>query len=154
MKRQIGSRLGLPHVHDVLKQFCERTISVEQACESLGMAKTRLYELRSSYLKAQATGHEDNWRSGVSGGNHAAPLDKRIQSFLRAPRWEHLHPQGSARQTKTARRPLYQPPSMSPIHHSAFESFTTATGFTLAPARAACQNNNNSDLKEVDREKG
>lgn len=82
MKDQIGSRLGLPHVHDVLKQVCERTISVEQACESLGIAKTRLYELRSGYLEARATGKLDAWRPGVSGGNHATAWDERVTTFL------------------------------------------------------------------------
>jgi len=73
MKKQIGSRLGLPHVLDVLKQVCERKILVEQACESLGVAKTRLYELRSGYLKARAAGKVNAWRPGMSGGNHAGP---------------------------------------------------------------------------------
>ena len=73
MKKQIGSRLGLPHVHDVLKQVCEKTISVDQACESLGLAKTRLYELRSGYLKARAAGEVAVWQPGMSGGNRAAP---------------------------------------------------------------------------------
>lgn len=56
MKKQIGSRLGLPHVQDVLKQVCEGVLLVEQACESLGVGKSRLYTLRSEYLKARATG--------------------------------------------------------------------------------------------------
>ena len=84
MKEQIGSRLGLPHVHDVLKQVGERTLSVEQACASLGVAKTRFYELRSNYLKARAPGKIAAWWPGVSGGNHAAPWDERVVTFLRA----------------------------------------------------------------------
>ena len=48
MKDQLGSRLGLAHVRDVLQQVCDRTISVEQACDSLGVAKTRLYDLRGA----------------------------------------------------------------------------------------------------------
>ena len=84
MKKQMGSRLGLPHVHDVLKQVCEKTISVEQACAALGLARTRLYELRGSYLKARAAGASAVWRPGVSGGNHAAPWDGRAVAFLRA----------------------------------------------------------------------
>ncbi|MFZ4398142.1 MAG: hypothetical protein ACOYOU_21215 [Kiritimatiellia bacterium] len=83
MKNQIGSRLGLPHVHDVLKQVCEGTLSAKQACESLGVAKTRLYELRSSYLKARAEGNVEAWLPGVSGGNHAAPWDEQVVTFLR-----------------------------------------------------------------------
>ena len=84
MKRQIGTRLGLPHVHDVLKQVCERTISIEQACASLEMAKTRLYELRSDYLKARAAGRVEVWHPGVSGGNHAAPWEEWDVTFLRS----------------------------------------------------------------------
>lgn len=84
MKNQLGSRLGLAHVHDVLQQFCDKTISVEQACDALGVAKTRLYELRGAYLKARATGQVESWRPGVSGGNHAARWEKRVETFLRA----------------------------------------------------------------------
>ena len=84
MKKQIGSRLGLPHVQDVLKQVCERELSVEQACESLGVGKSRLYTLRSEYLKARAAGPVDGWCPGLSGGNHAMPWDERVVSFLRA----------------------------------------------------------------------
>jgi len=84
MQKQIGSRLGWPHVHDVLQQVCAGQLLVEQACQALGVAKTRLYELRSSYLKARATGQLADWRPGVSGGNHAAPWDARVVTFLRA----------------------------------------------------------------------
>jgi len=84
MKNQLSSRLGLAHVHDVLQQVCDRTISVEQACDSLGMAKTRLYELRGAYLKARAAGQVEVWRPGVSGGNHAVPWEERVETFLRA----------------------------------------------------------------------
>ncbi len=76
--------MGLAHVHDVLKQVCEGTMTIEQACESLGMGKTRLYELRSSYLKARAAGKDAVWRPGISGGNHAAPWDENVVSFLKA----------------------------------------------------------------------
>ena len=75
MKRQIGSRLGLARVQDVLKQVCDQTVSVEQACESLGIGKSRLYTLRSEYLKVRGKGRAQTWRPGVSGGNHAVPWD-------------------------------------------------------------------------------
>jgi transposase InsO family protein len=84
MKAQVGTRLGLAHVHDVLQQVCTRAISVEQACEALGVAKTRLYELRTEYLKVRAGGGVDAWRPGVSGGNRAAPWDERVVRFLRS----------------------------------------------------------------------
>ncbi len=56
-------------------------MTIEQACESLGMGKTRLYELRSSYLAARAAGKDAVWRPGISGGNHAAPWDENVVSF-------------------------------------------------------------------------
>jgi transposase InsO family protein len=84
MKEQLCSRLGLAHVRDVLQQVCDRTITVEQACASLGMAKTRLYELRGSYVKARAEGTVEAWRPGLSGGNHAVPWDERVVTFLRS----------------------------------------------------------------------
>ena len=83
MKKQIRIRLGLPHIQDVLEQFCDRGLSEAQACESLRIGRTRLYELRSDYLKARAQGEVDVWRPGVSGGNHAPPWDSRVVLFLK-----------------------------------------------------------------------
>lgn len=82
MKKQIGTRLGLPHVRDVLERLCAQVISGEEACESLGIGRTRLYELRGEYLKARASGNADAWRPGVSGGDHAAAWDARVSDFL------------------------------------------------------------------------
>jgi hypothetical protein len=84
MKKQVGSRLGLAHIQNALKQVCERTITVEQACESLGVGRTRLYDLRGAYLKARAAGQVEGWRPGVSGGNHAAAWEAQVETFLRA----------------------------------------------------------------------
>lgn len=84
MKEQLRSRLGLAHVRDVLQQVCDRNLSVEQACASLGLAKTRLYELRGSYLKARAEGSLGIWCPGLSGGNHAVPWDEPVVTFLKS----------------------------------------------------------------------
>jgi hypothetical protein len=83
MKKQIASRLGLPHVHDVLKRVCDKSLSIEQACDSLGVSKTRLYELRGIYLRMQAAGEVEDWRPGMSGGNHARPWDESVERFLK-----------------------------------------------------------------------
>ena len=82
MKTQIGSRLGLAHVQDVLKQVCERKLSIEQACESLSVGKSRLYTLRYDHLKARTARTANVWRPNVSGGNHAAPWDERVVTVL------------------------------------------------------------------------
>jgi transposase InsO family protein len=84
MKKQIGIRLGLPHVRDVLEQLCDGGLCAEQACASLGISRTRLYELRSDYLRARAAGMVEAWHPGLSGGNRAAPWDERVVSFLRS----------------------------------------------------------------------
>ena len=84
MKQQIGKRLGLAHVHDVLEQFCSGAISGDQACESLGIGRTRLYELRGGYLKARAAGNVAVWQPGVSGGDHAEAWGAKVAAFLRA----------------------------------------------------------------------
>lgn len=76
--------MGIPHVHDVLEQLCGRSISAEQACASLGIGKTRLYELRSEYLRVRASGDLPGWSPGCSGGNHATAWDQRVCTFLRS----------------------------------------------------------------------
>lgn len=83
MKRQIANRLGLPHIHHVLEQFCDQKITAAQACEALGVGRTRLYELRGAYGAAKASKQLKSWHPGVSGGNHAAPWDSKISEFLR-----------------------------------------------------------------------
>mgnify|MGYP001121926951 CR=1 FL=1 len=56
MKRHIGSRLGLAHVHDVLQQVCDGIRTIEQGCASVGVVKTRHHELPASYLRPSALG--------------------------------------------------------------------------------------------------
>lgn len=83
MKNQIENRLGLPHVHDAMAQFCEGKITWEQACESLGISRSRLYELRTGFLKARAGAGLAQWHPGISGGNHARPWPAEIEQFAR-----------------------------------------------------------------------
>ena len=83
MKHQIVNRLGVAHIRDTLAQFVTGCITREQAMESLEIGKTRLYELRTSYLAAQASGNAGNWVPGRSGGDHAVPWPDAEQRFLR-----------------------------------------------------------------------
>lgn len=64
--------------------MCDGILTIEQGCASLGVGKTRLYELRASYLKARALGEVEGWRPGRSGGNHAVPWDEPVVNFLKA----------------------------------------------------------------------
>lgn len=73
MKQQIANRLGVAHVRDTVVQFVDGSMSREQAMASLGIGKTRLYELRTSFLAARAAGTADAWEPSRSGGNHMPP---------------------------------------------------------------------------------
>lgn len=61
MKQQIANRLGAAHVRDTVMQFVDGSMTREQAMEALGVGKTRLYELRTSFLAARAAGEADAW---------------------------------------------------------------------------------------------
>lgn len=61
--------------------------------ESLQIGKTRLYDLRTSYLAARAEGKGDDWTPGVSGGNHMPEWPDDVQRFLK----KVLGPDGDAK---------------------------------------------------------
>lgn len=82
MKQQIQHRLGIAHIQEVMSQFIAGALSRDQAMEELQVGKTRLYELRGTFLAARASGRTGEWRPGVSGGDHAAPWPEQVQRFL------------------------------------------------------------------------
>lgn len=93
MKKQMANRLGVAHVRDTMMQFVTGAITREQAMESLRIGKTRLYDLRTSYLAARAEGKGDEWTPGVSGGNHMPEWPDNVQRFLK----KVLGPNGDAK---------------------------------------------------------
>ena len=93
MKQQIANRLGVAHVRDTVMQFADGSMTREQAMDSLGVGKTRLYELRTSFLAAKASGMADAWEPSRSGGNHMPAWPDEAQRFLR----RVLSPDGDAR---------------------------------------------------------
>ena len=93
MKQQIANRLGVAHVRDTVMQLVAGSITREQAMESLEIGKTRLYELKASYLAARAKGLDGQWMPGRSGGDHAAPWPDEEQRFLK----RVLSPDGGAK---------------------------------------------------------
>jgi hypothetical protein len=84
MKIQLRNRLSSPLIIDVLGQFNEKTITAEQACEALGIGKSRLYILRSEYLSQRAAGTLACWIPGSSGGDHSAAWPGVVEAFLEA----------------------------------------------------------------------
>lgn len=93
MKQQIATRLGVAHVRDTVMQFVSGAITRGQAMESLQVGRSRLYDLRTSFLAARAEGRGDSWGPGVSGGNHMPPWPDKVQAFLK----KALSPAGDAK---------------------------------------------------------
>jgi hypothetical protein len=70
-------------VREVLATFRRSEISATTAAETLGLGRTRFYEVYGDYLKAAASGQEDRWRPGLSGGNHAPQWPAEVEPLLR-----------------------------------------------------------------------
>ena len=108
MKQQIANRLGVAHVRDTVMQFTGGAMTREQAMASLGVGKTRLYELRTSFLAARASGDADAWEPSRSGGNHMPAWPDEAQRFLKRVHqvWQDRLPAYAAREGVTGDTPL------------------------------------------------
>lgn len=84
MKRQLANRLALPHVRDTLAQFVDGKMSSAEAAESLGISRSRLYQLRTGWLLAKARGELAAWSPGLSGGDHLPEWPEDVKVLLRA----------------------------------------------------------------------
>ena len=73
-----------PLVHDVLGRLCENTLGADQAAQRLGVSRSRLYEIRTEYLAAKASGTLPGWMPGRSGGDRAGGFPPEVCGFLRA----------------------------------------------------------------------
>ena len=82
MKTQITKRLASPLINDVIGQFNSKLITAGQACATLGVGKSRLYLLRSEFLRHRAQGLE--WTPKQSGGDHAPEWPHEVGAFIKA----------------------------------------------------------------------
>lgn len=83
MRKQIINRLGVADIRNTVATFCKGTLSSDQACEALEIGKTRLYQLRSDFLLAKASGKTSQWVPKSSGGNHMPLWSDDVQNFLK-----------------------------------------------------------------------
>jgi transposase InsO family protein len=83
MRKQMINRLGIADIRNTVSHFTDNSISSEQACFSLQISKTRLYQLRSDFLKAKALGTSLQWSPHSSGGNHKPVWSQEVQLFLK-----------------------------------------------------------------------
>lgn len=77
-KRQIIHRLPLGFVRQTLADFNSGSIDAPEACRRLQVGKTRLYQLRSLWLKDR-----DGFQIKPSGGDQRGPWPKDAVLFLR-----------------------------------------------------------------------
>lgn len=83
MKRQLPNRLALPDVVNTLEQFVLGQMAALDAAASLGISRSRLYQLKTGYLRARAEGRLAFWAPGRSGGDHLPDWPGAVQDLLR-----------------------------------------------------------------------
>lgn len=81
MTKQIAKRLTKPWVIQVLSQFNDRKITEKEACELLGLHRSRFYELRKEWLKKRSA---NSFQLNSSGMMKKRSLVPEIQDFLHA----------------------------------------------------------------------
>lgn len=83
MRKQLANRLALPHVKDTMEQFIAGLVPAAAAAGSLGISRSRLYQLKAGYLRARAEGRLRTWTPGRSGGDHLPDWPEDVQDLLR-----------------------------------------------------------------------
>ena len=82
-KLQLLHRCAAPLIRHVLAEFRSNSIKAVQACEQLGVSKSRLYQLYADYLLACARHQQNGWTPGLSGGDHAKAWPEELSALLR-----------------------------------------------------------------------
>jgi hypothetical protein len=82
-KVQLLHRCAPPLIRHVFGQFRAGMFKAAQACDQLGLSKSRFYELYSDYLRACAARREQDWQPGLSGGDHAPAWPEKVCALLR-----------------------------------------------------------------------
>jgi hypothetical protein len=82
-KVQLLHRCAPPLIRHVFGQFRAGTFKVAEACDQLGLSKSRFYEVYADYLRACAGRSEQEWQPGLSGGDHAAAWPEKVLVLLR-----------------------------------------------------------------------
>lgn len=81
--RQLAHRLGAPLIREVLASFRRQEVSATVAADTLGLGRTRFYEVYGEYLRAAAQHRPDAWLPGSSGGDHAPDWPVGVEPLLR-----------------------------------------------------------------------
>lgn len=81
--RQLPLRVGAPLIREILASFRRGDVTAVAAAHTLGLGRTRFYELYTNYLGACAHHRQDSWVPGSSGGDHAAQWPSGVEPLLR-----------------------------------------------------------------------
>lgn len=82
MKKQLSNRLALPDVINTMERFVSGKICAPSAASALGISRSRLYQLKTGYLRARAEGLLAAWSPGRSGGDHMPDWPEEVQALL------------------------------------------------------------------------
>jgi hypothetical protein len=69
-KLQLPHRLPTPLIRHLLAEVCAGRLPAQAAAQELDIHPSRLYQLRTDYLRAYAQGSAALWAPGTSGGDH------------------------------------------------------------------------------------
>lgn len=83
MNRQLSNRLAPPDIRDTLEQFVAGRVAAPAAAAALGISRSRLYQLKTDYLRARVEGRLSSWAPGRSGGDHRPDWPAEVQDLLR-----------------------------------------------------------------------
>ena len=81
--QQLLHRHAPSFIRHVFAAFRQQTLTATEAARQLGLSRSRLYALSTSYLRACAKKQEHLWLTGTSGGDHAKPWPQPVVELLK-----------------------------------------------------------------------
>ena len=80
--QQLRHRHAPAFVRHVLDAFRQFKLTASAAATQLGLSRSRLYALRTAYLRARAKRQGATWTPAASGGDHATPWPQPVLDLL------------------------------------------------------------------------
>lgn len=81
--QQLLHRHAPSFIRDVLESFRQHKPTATQAAAELGLSRSRLYSLSTSYLRARSRQQHPLWTPTTSGGDHAKPWPQPVLDLLK-----------------------------------------------------------------------
>ena len=81
-KLQLAHRVAAPLIRHLFAQARAGLLSPEAVALELGLSVSRVYQLRTDYLRACAQGRADTWSPGLSGGDHQPDWSDEVTALI------------------------------------------------------------------------